>query len=65
MTCDLCDSDGGEVLWRNNSLRIVRVKDADYPAFCRVIWNTHIKEMTDLSAHEQLQMMLTVFSVEA
>ncbi|MGB9149712.1 MAG: HIT family protein, partial [Burkholderiales bacterium] len=42
-----------------------RVKDADYPAFCRVIWNTHIKEMTDLSAHEQLQMMLTVFSVEA
>lgn len=65
MTCDLCDSDGGEVLWRNNSLRIVRVKDADYPALCRVIWNTHVKEMTDLSAQEQLQMMRTVFSVEA
>lgn len=65
MACDLCDSDGGEVLLRNNSLRIVRVKDPDYPAFCRVIWNAHVKEMTDLSAREQLQMMQTVFSVES
>ncbi len=65
MTCDLCNSDGGEVLWRSPSLRVVRVKDDDYPAFCRVIWQAHIKEMTDLSTPQQTQVMQTVFAVEA
>ncbi len=64
MTCELCDSDGGEVLLRTESLRVVRVFDANYPAFCRVIWSRHIKEMTDLSAQAQMQMMQTVFAVE-
>lgn len=65
MTCELCDSNGGEVLLRTESLRAVRVHDADYPAFCRVIWNRHVKEMTDLKNHEQTKLMQTVFAVEA
>lgn len=65
MTCELCDSDGGEVLLRTESLRVVRVFHAHYPAFCRVIWNRHIKEMTDLKHHEQAKLMQTVFAVEA
>jgi diadenosine tetraphosphate (Ap4A) HIT family hydrolase len=65
MTCELCDSDGGEVLLRTESLRVVRVFDANYPAFCRVIWNRHVKEMTDLRSHEQAKLMQTVFALEA
>jgi diadenosine tetraphosphate (Ap4A) HIT family hydrolase len=64
MTCELCDADGGEVLLRTESLRVVRVVDANYPAFCRVIWNRHVKEMTDLKNHEQTKLMQTVFAVE-
>jgi diadenosine tetraphosphate (Ap4A) HIT family hydrolase len=65
MTCDLCNTDGGEILWRDAALRIVRIKDDDYPTFCRVIWQTHLKEMTDLNVQEQTHLMQSVFAVEA
>ena len=65
MTCELCNTDGGEVLLRTESLRVVRIIDANYPAFCRVIWNRHVKEMTDLKNHEQMKLMQTVFAVES
>ncbi|MGB8339128.1 MAG: HIT family protein [Burkholderiales bacterium] len=64
MTCDFCNSDGGEVLWRNQTMRVIRVRDVDYPAFCRVIWNRHVKEMTDLNSPDQMHLMQTVFAVE-
>jgi diadenosine tetraphosphate (Ap4A) HIT family hydrolase len=64
MTCELCDTAGGEVLWRDDFLRVVRVGDADYPAFCRVIWNAHLKEMSDLNDNERAQVMRVVFAVE-
>ena len=43
MTCELCESAGGDLLWRDECLRVVRVRDPDYPGFCRVIWQTHVK----------------------
>jgi diadenosine tetraphosphate (Ap4A) HIT family hydrolase len=44
---------------------VVLIEDSDYPGFCRVIWQQHVKEMTDLSADERSQLMVTVFAVEA
>jgi diadenosine tetraphosphate (Ap4A) HIT family hydrolase len=64
MACELCASDGGEVLWRDDFCRVVRVEDADYPGFCRVILNRHVKEMTDLDASERSRLMAVVFAVE-
>jgi diadenosine tetraphosphate (Ap4A) HIT family hydrolase len=63
--CDLCQSDGGEVLWRGSRVRIVWIDEPDYPGFCRVIWNTHVREMTDLAAADRDYFMHTVFAVEA
>ncbi len=63
--CELCDQDGGDVIFRNKYLRIVLVDDADYPGFCRVIWNAHIKEMTDLAPTERSMLMKTVCVVES
>jgi diadenosine tetraphosphate (Ap4A) HIT family hydrolase len=40
------------------------VNDADYPAFCRVIWNAHIQEMTDLGIGERKYLMAIVFTIE-
>jgi diadenosine tetraphosphate (Ap4A) HIT family hydrolase len=65
MTCELCDGPGGEILWQSDELRVVRVADPDYPAFCRVIWQRHVKEMTDLSPTERNSFMAVVFAVEA
>lgn len=64
MSCELCEQIGGELIWQNELLRVVRVNDSDYPGFCRVILNRHEAEMTDLSHAERLQVMETVFSVE-
>jgi diadenosine tetraphosphate (Ap4A) HIT family hydrolase len=65
MACELCDGPGGEILWQGDELRVVRVVDPDYPAFCRVIWQRHVKEMTDLSPTERNSFMAVVFAVEA
>ena len=34
------------------------------PAYCRVIWQQHVPEMTDLSAAERQQLMDMVYAVE-
>lgn len=62
--CELCQNDGGTVLWKSTACRVVDVADPDYPGFCRVIWNDHVKEMTDLSAPQRRYLMDVVFGVE-
>jgi diadenosine tetraphosphate (Ap4A) HIT family hydrolase len=64
LTCDLCDTPGGVLLWRDERLRVVLVEDPDYPGFCRVIWNAHVKEMTDLDVDERSHLMAVTFEVE-
>jgi diadenosine tetraphosphate (Ap4A) HIT family hydrolase len=63
--CELCDGAGGEELYRNAHLRVVLVDDAQYPGFCRVIWNAHVKEMTDLPPTSRSAMMQMVMKVES
>jgi diadenosine tetraphosphate (Ap4A) HIT family hydrolase len=65
MTCELCDSDGGEVIWRDGQCRVVQVTEPGYPGFCRAIWNAHVAEMTDLNEAERAGFMRVVFTVEA
>lgn len=65
MTCPLCDTPGGDLLWQDDFCRIVRVTDTpDYPGFCRVILNRHVAEMTDLLPAERARLMMTVMKVE-
>jgi diadenosine tetraphosphate (Ap4A) HIT family hydrolase len=52
------------VLLRTPAWRIVRVDDPNYPGFCRVILNKHVREMTDLPQAEQQTLMSVVFAVE-
>ena len=40
------------------------MNDPDLPGFCRVIWNHHIAEMTDLTSGEREHLMSLVFAVE-
>lgn len=65
MACELCDTAGGEVLWRDDFCRVVLIDDAAYPGFCRVILNSHVKEMTDLPEGDRSRLMVVVFTVEA
>jgi len=63
--CDLCDGDGGQLVFRNDSYRVVLVDEPAYPGFCRVIWNGHVKEMTDLAPADRTAVMNAVWAVEA
>jgi diadenosine tetraphosphate (Ap4A) HIT family hydrolase len=63
MSCELCNADGGTVLWRDELCRVVRPAVEGYPGFLRVIANRHVKEMTDLAERERL--MRVVFACEA
>jgi diadenosine tetraphosphate (Ap4A) HIT family hydrolase len=63
--CDLCAGDGGALLFQGAGYRVVLVDEAGYPGFCRVIWNAHVKEMSDLPAPDRAAVMAAVWEVEA
>lgn len=65
MKCELCESDGGILIWRGELCRVVGVPEPGYEGFCRVVWNAHAKEMTDLMPGERSHCMGVVFAVEA
>jgi len=62
--CELCANPGGHLIHDDGQLRVIRVDEPDYPGFVRVIWNAHVREMTDLSAAEREHLMKAVFVVE-
>ena len=63
--CELCKSDGGAIVLANEWLRVTLVNEPDYPGYVRVIWNDHVREMSELSDDERLRLMRTVFAVES
>ena len=62
--CELCAGAGGRIVWSNDDLRVVAVEEAVYPGFMRVIWNRHVRELTDLAPAERERLMRAVFTVE-
>ena len=62
--CELCEAEGGLLVLSNQYLRVVLVDDAAFPGFTRVIWNDHVREMTDLGADDQNRLLQTVLAVE-
>lgn len=63
--CPLCAASGETLLWRDERCRVIRVDEPGYPGFCRVIWNRHAAEMTDLDPGDRGHLMAVVFAVEA
>ena len=64
-TCPLCAPQAEDILWQDARCRVILVNDPDYPGYCRVIWNAHIKEMTGLAESDRVHFMNVVFAVEA
>lgn len=63
--CELCEQPGGKPIWQDGACRVVRVADADYPGYCRVVWNEHVSEMSDLTAAEQRHLSCVVNALES
>ncbi|MBI3777419.1 MAG: HIT family protein [Gammaproteobacteria bacterium] len=62
--CPLCRPEKETVLWSDARCRVILVDDPDYAGFCRVIWQQHAKEMTDLVEADRARFMAVVFAVE-
>jgi diadenosine tetraphosphate (Ap4A) HIT family hydrolase len=68
MACDLCNllaAPGAALVWSDHQLSVVAVDDAEYPGFTRVVWNAHVKEMTDLPVADRVRVMDVVWAVES
>ena len=64
-TCPLCRDAGGDVVWRDEFVRIVLPDEPDLPALVRVILEAHHAEMTDLAPDARARTMRAVWAVEA
>lgn len=61
--CVFCDGEGGRRLWGDARCRVV-LTDEPFVGFCRVIWNLHVREMTDLAATDRAYLMRVVYAIE-
>jgi diadenosine tetraphosphate (Ap4A) HIT family hydrolase len=64
LDCALCQQIGGELVLQTDLLRVVLVDEPEYPGYCRVIINPHVREMTDLTPPQIARLMGAVFAVE-
>lgn len=62
--CELCQQPGGHLVWARDAWRVIRVVDAEFPAFYRVIHDHHVAEFTDLTEPQRVCCMQLVGTVE-
>ncbi|WP_165008374.1 HIT family protein [Neisseria yangbaofengii] len=66
MNCPICHAENEDVLLQTPKLRVIAVhNEAGSPAFCRVIWQEHVAEMTDLPQAQRDEIMGMVYRVES
>jgi diadenosine tetraphosphate (Ap4A) HIT family hydrolase len=64
MGCYFCEHAGGEVLWEDDVCRAIWANEPDHPGTCRVIWNEHAQEMSELDPAQRDRLMRVVFALE-
>ncbi|WP_370261839.1 HIT family protein [Limnobacter sp.] len=62
--CPLCQSLGGDLVYRNSRFRVIDALDADYPGFLRLVWNDHVREFSQLQRDDRLLCMDAVAHLE-
>ena len=62
--CPLCTTDGGELLWKNEEMRVILANEPEFPGFCRIVWNDHVAEMSDLSIDQRARLHHILILVE-
>jgi diadenosine tetraphosphate (Ap4A) HIT family hydrolase len=62
--CVFCNASGEKVIWSDARCRVLQVTDTPFAGFCRVVWNDHVTEFSDLDAHDRNHVMHVVAAVE-
>jgi diadenosine tetraphosphate (Ap4A) HIT family hydrolase len=61
--CELCEL-AAPVVVRGEKFAVILADDADYPGFARVIWNEHVRELSDLADEDRLLLNDAVWKLE-
>ena len=62
--CPLCRDNGGPLLWRGAACRLILVAEPALPGYCRVVWERHVREISDLSCGEARHLQRVVAAAE-
>jgi diadenosine tetraphosphate (Ap4A) HIT family hydrolase len=62
--CELCGLAASSKVVANDKFAIILADDANYPGFARVIWNEHVREVSDLPDADRLLLNDAVWKLE-
>ena len=64
MGCELCELAASSKVVANDKFSVILADEANYPGFARVIWNEHVREVSDLADADRLLLNEAVFKLE-
>lgn len=62
--CELCELAASSKVVANAKFSVILANEANYPGFARVIWNEHVREVSDLADADRLLLNEAVFKLE-
>ena len=61
--CPLCNKNNDKVLWSDKNCKAIEVIDENF-GLHRIIWDKHVKEISELTTREMLELMRNVLKLE-
>jgi diadenosine tetraphosphate (Ap4A) HIT family hydrolase len=62
--CELCELAASLKVVANDKFAVILADEANYPGFARVIWNEHVREVSDLADEDRLLLNDAVWKLE-
>ncbi|MFZ9812150.1 MAG: GNAT family N-acetyltransferase [Burkholderiaceae bacterium] len=62
--CLFCEKAGGRLLQNHESFRIIAADDHELPGVARVVWNHHVREISDLEESDRSLLMQAIYEAE-
>jgi len=62
--CAYCDGPGGRIVWSDANCRVVLIEDSPFAGLSRVVWNAHVRELSDLDDADRVRLMDVVAATE-
>jgi diadenosine tetraphosphate (Ap4A) HIT family hydrolase len=62
--CELCELAASSKIVSNEKFSVILANEANYPGFARVIWNEHVREISDLPDADRLLLNDAVWKLE-
>jgi len=62
--CELCELAAASKVVANDKFSVILANEPNYPGFARVIWNEHVREVSDLPDADRLLLNEAVWKLE-